>query len=62
MIRAFEDGDYETAHKRAADLAPYMAPRLNAVAVAAPGGGVGPSGGELRVRWESDGDTVEGAA
>lgn len=53
MLRAYEDGDYEKAHQRACDLAPYMAPRLSVIAT--PGAALAPSGaGLVRFTWESD--------
>lgn len=60
MMLAFEKGDYETAHKRASDLAPYMSPKLTAVAIAAPAG-AGTNGGRLSFSWtpEADGEPGE---
>jgi len=49
MMRAAEDGDWSTAHSRACDLAPYMAPRLSVIAQSSPSVG----GGAVRFTWET---------
>jgi len=53
MLRAYEDGDYDKAHERARDLAPYLAPRLSVIA--SPAAVLTPSGaaGAVRFTWEA---------
>lgn len=63
MLEAFGRKDYETAHRRALDLLPFFAPRLGAIAVAAPGGAG--AGGVMRFAWgapEQAGAAPEDAA
>jgi hypothetical protein len=49
MMEAFGRKDYATAHARAMELLPYFAPKLNAVAITAPG--QGGAGGVLKFAW-----------
>jgi len=59
MMHAAAQGDWATAHSRAADLAPYFAPKLNALAVLPEGMTAGPNqSGALIVRW-ADGAVVD---
>ena len=51
MLEAVERGDWDKAHARAADLAPYMAPRLSVIAT--PGAGPVQGGGVVRFTWEA---------
>lgn len=55
MMEAVQRGDWETAHRRATDLAPYMAPRLSVMAL--PGAAPAAAGaGLLRFTWEATQD------
>jgi hypothetical protein len=51
MMEAAERGDWDKAHARATDLAPYMAPRLSVIAT--PGAAPVQGSGVVRFTWES---------
>src|SRR5262245_22973747 len=52
MLRKYERGDMDGAFACAKELAPYMAPRLSAMAIPQMQPGAG--GGTVRVTWESE--------
>lgn len=51
MMEAVQRGDWDKAHQRAADLAPYMAPRLSVIAT--PGAAPVQGSGMVRFTWEA---------
>lgn len=56
MMDAVQRGDWDKAHARAADLAPYMAPRLSVIAT--PGAPQVAGAGVVRFTWEP-GETLQ---